>query len=189
MSSSALVLGLDDPRAVDAAVVGGKATNLAVLRQAGFPVPEGLVLTTAASGGVGDDLSSDVQQALDLIEEWSDGRGVAVRSSGTAEDLPETSFAGQYETTLDVLRRDELESAVRASWASLHSSRVSSYRSVSGIEATSMAVLVQPMVEASCAGVVFSAHPVTGVRDQVVINAAAGWVSSSCWERSHLSSG
>ena len=172
MSSSALLVGLDDPRAVDAAVVGSKAANLAVLRQAGFPVLDGLVLTTEAFHG--GDLLPDVHRALDFVQEWSQGRPVAVRSSGTAEDLPDASFAGQYETTLGVVGRGQLEAAVRASWASLYASRVASYRSATGIGATAMAVLIQPMVEASCAGIAFSAHPVTGIRDEVVINAVAG---------------
>jgi pyruvate,water dikinase len=173
-SSSALVLGLDDPRAVVAGLVGAKASNLATLRQAGFPVPDGLVITTAASSGFGSSLSPDAQRALDVIEAWSEGRSIAVRSSGTSEDSSEASFAGQYETILGVVGRQELEEAVKKCLASLYSTRVASYRTGSGSAEHAMAVLVQPMVEASCAGVAFSANPITGVRGEVVIEAVAG---------------
>lgn len=172
--ASRMLVGLWDEQALDATRTGSKAANLASLLQAGFPVPSGVVLTTEAFAAAGDDLCPELEEALDAILTWSSGLPLAVRSSGTAEDLPDASFAGQYETTLDVVGRSQLEQAVRRCWASLHSSRTSSYRSATEGRDIRMAVLFQPMVEASCAGVAFSADPVTGSRDQVVINAVAG---------------
>ena len=171
---SGMVVGLWDQLALDPTLTGSKAANLASLLQAGFPVPPGVVLTTSVYAGLGGDFTPEVAQAFASIMEWSGGAALAVRSSGTSEDLLDASFAGQYETTLRVVGREQLEMAVKACWASLHSGRVISYQSASGSHDSAMAVLVQAMVEASCAGVAFSAHPVTGARDEVVIDAVAG---------------
>jgi pyruvate,water dikinase len=102
----------------------------------------------------------------------------AVRSSGTAEDLEDASFAGQYETFLDV-RIDDLPAAVGRVFDSARASRVAAYRDarteVTGeTAAPSMAVLVQVMVEADSAGVAFTANPLTGERGEVVITAVRG---------------
>ena len=174
---TAMVVGLADRSALDPALVGSKAANLASLRQAGFRVPDGLVLTTVAylaGGSSGDnDLPREVRQTMDFIGKWSNGRPLAVRSSATAEDLTDASFAGHYETVLGVQGREQLEASVRAVWASAGSTRVGSYRAGLGAD-DAVAVLVQPMVDARSAGVAFSAHPVTGVRAELVINAVAG---------------
>jgi pyruvate,water dikinase len=169
-----MLVGLWDQQALDPTRTGSKAANLASLVQADFPVPSGVVFTTEAYAAAEDDLRPELQEAMTSILAWSGGSPLAVRSSGTAEDLPDASFAGQYETTLGVVGRNHLETAVRRCWASLHSSRTTSYRWTSESDAMAMAVLVQPMVEAGCAGVAFSADPVTGSRDEVVINAVAG---------------
>ncbi|OLT00443.1 hypothetical protein BJF90_35210 [Pseudonocardia sp. CNS-004] len=101
---------------------------------------------------------------------------VAARSSATAEDLPEASFAGQQETVLDVVGAAELCAAVRRCWSSLWTARAISYRRRHGIEheQVAVAVVVQRMVPAEVAGVLFTADPVTGRRDHVVVEAAAG---------------
>ncbi len=101
---------------------------------------------------------------------------VAVRSSATAEDLPGTSFAGQLETYLNVRGGDAVIDAVRRCWASLWTARAIGYRARLGIrpEEVGMAVVVQQLVPADVAGVVFTANPVTGSRDELVINAAWG---------------
>jgi pyruvate,water dikinase len=99
---------------------------------------------------------------------------LAVRSSGVAEDLPDTSYAGQYETVLNVPPAD-LASAVRRCWASAFSDRVKAYgRTHSSGERVALAVLIQPMVQAEAAGVAFSADPVTGDRKTAVIDAVRG---------------
>ena len=101
---------------------------------------------------------------------------VAVRSSATAEDLPKASFAGQHQTFLNVRGAEALLEAVKRCWTSLWTARAIAYRSRQRIapESVSMAVVVQRMVEANAAGVLFTANPANGRRDQVVIDAAWG---------------
>jgi pyruvate,water dikinase len=101
---------------------------------------------------------------------------VAVRSSATAEDLPDASFAGQQDTYLWLLGRDEVASHVRRCWASLYTSRAIVYRLKNGIpnEGLSMAVAVQKMVDARTAGVAMTIDPVNGDRSTIVIDAAWG---------------
>lgn len=101
---------------------------------------------------------------------------VAVRSSATAEDLPFASFAGQQDTMLNVITFDALLAAVRRCWASLWNDRAVSYRASNGIDARTvrLAVVVQRMVNATVAGVLFTANPLTGRRHQAVIDANPG---------------
>jgi rifampicin phosphotransferase len=101
---------------------------------------------------------------------------VAVRSSATAEDLPEASFAGQQDTYLNVRGVDDLLLAVRDCWASLWTARALAYRARQGMDpaAVSLAVVVQHMVDAQAAGVMFTANPGNGHRDEAVISAAWG---------------
>lgn len=101
---------------------------------------------------------------------------LAVRSSATAEDLPEASFAGQQDTLLNVVGAVAVCEAVRRCWSSLWTARAIAYRRDQGIghENISVAVVVQQMVPAEVAGVLFTADPMSGRRDHVVIEAAAG---------------
>ena len=101
---------------------------------------------------------------------------VAVRSSATAEDLPEASFAGQQDTFLNVRGVEPLLDAVRRCWASLWTARAVSYRAQQGWgdAEVRLAVVVQLMVDADAAGVLFTADPVTGTTDAVEIDAAWG---------------
>jgi pyruvate,water dikinase len=101
---------------------------------------------------------------------------VAVRSSATAEDLPELSFAGQQETYLNVRGEARLLDAVKRCWASLWTARAIGYRARQGIAPrdVSLAVVVEELVPAEAAGVLFTASPLTGERDRVMINAAWG---------------
>lgn len=101
---------------------------------------------------------------------------VAVRSSATAEDLPFASFAGQQDTYLNVVGADQVLQAVRRCWASLWTDRAVAYRAVNGIDhrTVRLAVVIQRMVDAAVAGVLFTANPVTGRRGQAVIDASPG---------------
>ena len=101
---------------------------------------------------------------------------VAVRSSATAEDLPEASFAGQQETFLNIARDDQLLVAVRGCWASLWTPRAIGYRARHGIspEKISLAVVVQELIDADASGIIFTADPVTGDDTMIEINAAWG---------------
>ena len=101
---------------------------------------------------------------------------VAVRSSATAEDLTEASFAGQQSTFLNVHGADAVVAAVQACWASLFAATAIAYRARHGFDhlTTAMAVPVQKMVQSEVAGVLFTADPVTGDRGMMVIEAAFG---------------
>src|SRR5215203_2268801 len=153
--------------------LGAKAANLARLASARFPVPPGFVVTPAAEEHLGEMSAQILEAAAGLgVERF------AVRSSGTAEDLEGASFAGQYETLLDV-RVDELPAAVGRVFDSASTSKVAIYSEARAgatgeTAAPSMAVLVQVMVEADASGVAFTANPVTGERGEVVITAACG---------------
>ncbi|MCI0478652.1 MAG: hypothetical protein L0Y55_20615 [Anaerolineales bacterium] len=101
---------------------------------------------------------------------------VAVRSSATAEDLPDLSFAGQQETYLNIEGIAAVQDAVKRCWASLWTPRAIDYRAQHKIDhaTVALAVVVQALVLADAAGVLFTANPVSGARDQIVINAAWG---------------
>jgi phosphohistidine swiveling domain-containing protein len=101
---------------------------------------------------------------------------VAVRSSATAEDLAFASFAGQQDTFLNVVGVEAVLAAVSQCWASLWTDRAVAYRAVQGIgpSTVSLAVVVQRMVDAAVAGVLFTANPVTGRRHEAVIDASPG---------------
>ncbi len=101
---------------------------------------------------------------------------VAVRSSATAEDLPGMSFAGQHETYLNMRGETMVLDAVKRCWASLWTARAIGYRARHGIrpEDVSLAVVVQELVPADVAGILFTANPVTGDRGEVILNASWG---------------
>ena len=192
MGTTALVLPLADP-AADLETVGGKGASLARLAAAGLPVPNGFHLTTHAyrrftegldaeiRDGLGDEAAITAAfEHLDVPEDIADAiraalppGPVAVRSSATAEDLPELSFAGQHDTFLDV-SGDEVLDAVKRCWASLWTARAIAYRARNDITDVALAVVVQEMVPADAAGVLFTANPVTGARTETVVNAAPG---------------
>ena len=113
---------------------------------------------------------------LDAYGAMEPGAFVAVRSSGTAEDLAGSSFAGLHDTYLDIRGEDEVLDAVKRCWASMWTARATSYRRTKGFDQTQakIAVVVQKMVEADVAGVLFTANPLTAATDEIVINAAYG---------------
>ena len=101
---------------------------------------------------------------------------VAIRSSATAEDLPDASFAGQQETYLNVHGIYPVLDAVKKCWASLWTGRAIAYRIKNNIDQSTvaLAVVVQEMVNAEASGILFTANPINGRRDEMVINAAWG---------------
>jgi phosphohistidine swiveling domain-containing protein len=207
------VLRLEAVRAADVANVGCKAAGLGELIEAGFPVPEGICLTTAAfrrameshrdalseilSGGVANDpparraAADTVSRALCglavpppvasalgalLREVFANGAAVAVRSSATAEDRADVSFAGQYETILGVRGETAVLEAVLACWRSFFNPHALAARAAAGALTgdDAMAVLIQRMVDAECAGVCFTVDPIQNPPDRIVVNAAWG---------------
>lgn len=162
------VLPLHDLGRDDVALAGGKGANLGELLRAGFPVPNGFVVTTTAD--------PTVESAIVDAYERLGGGPVAVRSSATAEDLPGATFAGQQETYLNIVGAQEVLAAVERCRASLWTERATAYRARLGIrdDEVAIAVVVQRMVPAEFAGVMFTADPLSGARDRTVIDAAAG---------------
>jgi rifampicin phosphotransferase len=157
------ILQLNEVGADDFERVGGKAANLGELKRAGFPVPDGFVVL--------EEPGPELEAALDSIG----GGPVAVRSSANAEDLAEASFAGQYETFLNVDGSQATREAIRSCRESAANQRVTVYSIQRGIEAgPTIAVLVQKMIESRAAGVAFSANPLTGDRSEVVVTAVRG---------------
>jgi len=212
---AALVVPLDTLDRTKLPVAGGKAANLGELIRAGFAVPAGFCLTTAAYervaaragldtylSGLEASARSDKARQIELAtairtaliqtplpaevveavasayQSLSAGSPipVSVRSSATAEDLPEASFAGQQETLLNVIGLEAVLAAVRQCFASLWTDRATQYRSSLGIAArlVRLVVVVQRMVEAEVAGVLFTANPLTGKRREAVIDASPG---------------
>ncbi|GAB4577278.1 MAG: hypothetical protein Fur0022_00090 [Anaerolineales bacterium] len=104
------------------------------------------------------------------------GGAVAVRSSATAEDLPSAAFAGQQETFLNIIGEQALIEAVQACWASLWSERAILYRIRQNVDQLNakIAVIIQKMVPADTAGVMFTANPISGARDELVMDANPG---------------
>jgi len=190
MTGKNYVTELRGTSVADAESVGRKAAVLGELLTAGMAVPDGRVLTVDAfqdvlrlddSGMARPDLGKaalpdGVVAAIDEVFAALGDGPVAVRSSAVDEDLAGMSYAGQYDSVLDVRGREALESAIRTCWQSAFSDRVSMYRAEDwrSDDVPRVAVLVQRMVDARAAGVAFSANPVTGDRGEVRINAVRG---------------
>ena len=167
-----LVVGLAQATELGPEQVGNKAANLARLDRAGFRVPPALVITAAAYERW-PELREQLFAKLGSLGETP----LAVRSSASAEDLAGASYAGQYESYLNVAH-DALEQAVKRCWESASAIRVAAYqKSRTAPDATvpeRMAVIVQRLVDADAAGVAFTANPVTGNRQEVVVTAVRG---------------
>ncbi|MCJ7709072.1 MAG: phosphoenolpyruvate synthase, partial [Anaerolineales bacterium] len=121
------------------------------------------------------EISEAIRSAYDSLGDHPSSP-VAVRSSATAEDLPGASFAGQQETYLNICGAEAVLEATRKCWASLWTARAIAYRIRQEIapESVALAVVVQLLVPAKAAGILFTANPLTGKRDEAVINAAWG---------------
>jgi pyruvate,water dikinase len=165
-TSAPAVRRLGDLRKADAAEVGVKAAQLGELIAAGARVPDGVVLTVAAG-----EMSADERGSLLKASVANLGSGLfAVRSSGIAEDGVERSFAGMYETVLNV-SADGLPAAADRVLASAQASRAKAYGPAADGH---MAVIVQRMVAPAAAGVALTADPISGDRRSCVITAVRG---------------
>lgn len=166
------LLSLDMPAARTPARVGTKAAHLARLRQAGLPVPAGFVIAPSLDVTDQDTYAAIAARFYEL--QRSNGiAAVAVRSSASAEDLSDASFAGQQETILNVRDTDALFEAIAQVRASLHSTATAAYRERVGIADATMFVLVQRQIDAVASGVAFGQDPITG-EPATVIEAVAG---------------
>ncbi len=183
----------------DISVVGGKGANLGEMYNAGLPVPDGFCVTGEAfveymkyngfdrqASAYSEKLRSVItagqfwpeieQEIAESYAVLGQNMRVAVRSSATAEDLPEASFAGQQETYLNVVGKEQLILAIKKCFASLYSARAATYRKQAGFDTVkvSLAVVVQKMVESEVSGVLFTADPVSQDTDQMMLNASWG---------------
>ncbi len=173
------VLGFEDAAAQDVAASGGKGANLAILTQAGLPVPPGFIVTVAAYRWLaGHGLASDQQVVEQIVAAYRQlgGGPVAVRSSAVSEDATEASFAGQQETFLGICGEAALLEAVERCWQSLHTARAVAYRARQGYADAdaAMAVVVQRMVPAVAAGVLFTRNPLDPQGETMLVEAAWG---------------
>ena len=173
------LLWLGDPKSFDSALVGGKAANLSRLARLYHRVPDGFSLPVTVM---------DEAHPLDLRDEITDAITelmachslpdfiAAVRSSAVDEDGTTVSFAGQHETYLNIVGADAILHAVTRCWESARSERALEYRRQQGlsVEHPQIAVLVQQLVSADVSAVVFSANPITGDREEIIINASWG---------------
>jgi pyruvate,water dikinase len=179
--------------------LGGKGASLARLAAAGFPVPDGFVVSTACYRRFVDDHglermlangdSAEIAAAFaehpvpdeiaaEIIGAYRElgSPPVAVRSSATAEDLADASFAGQQDSFLNISGDVAVVDAVRRCWASLWNERAIIYRARQRIDPAdvAIAVVVQQLVDAEASGVMFTADPITGDDSRIEINAVLG---------------
>ncbi|MGB3717187.1 MAG: PEP/pyruvate-binding domain-containing protein [Candidatus Promineifilaceae bacterium] len=173
------LLWLGDPKSFDVAVVGGKAANLSRLARMFHRVPDGFCIPVTLM---------DEAHPLDLRDEIITATSylmachslpelvVAVRSSAVDEDGAAASFAGQHETYLNIVGANTIIQAVTRCWESARSERALEYRRKQGlsVERLQLAVFVQQLVASDVSAVVFSANPITGSRDEIMINASWG---------------
>ena len=188
-----MLLHFGDDGCLDVALAGGKGASLARMTGLGLPVPPGFVvpadvLTTAVDASALRAALPDHERARAIVaaaqvpdevaEAYAalgDSPPVAVRSSACAEDSETASYAGQQETFLHVRGADAVRERVRDCWASFFSERAIFYRQKKGsLDDLGMAVVVQRMVEADVAGVLFTCDPVRGRRDRMVVEAVLG---------------
>lgn len=151
--------------------MGGKAAQLGALLRHGINVPDGFVIPTEVSVHWEKNLEWLILQHFDKLR----SPYVAVRSSATAEDSADTTWAGQFDTYLFVNRND-LISKIKSCIKSTRSARSMAYRDATNMSAVrpKIAVIIQAMVPAEVSGVCFSVHPVTLLKDRLVIEAAYG---------------
>ena len=176
-AAAAHILPLGARGAVES--VGGKAGGFAILAAAGLDFPGGFVLSAEAhrhARGLGWSTgmpipaatSAAVSDALATVP----GEAFVVRSSAVAEDGASASFAGQFETIVGVTRED-VAAAIAECWGSAGNGRALAYRSAERDEHT-MAVIVQPLVDADASGVVVTVDPITGDEQTLLVNASFG---------------
>ena len=187
------MLQFADPQCREVAQAGGKGASLARMTELGLPVPEGFVVPADVLATVVDAealraalpdhekaqaivAAAEVPEAIaEAYAALGDDPPVAVRSSACAEDSETASYAGQQETYLYVRGAGAVRDRVRDCWASFFSERAIFYRQKKGsLDDLGMAVVVQRMVRADVAGVLFTCDPVRGRRDRMVVEAVLG---------------
>ncbi|QEE17975.1 PEP/pyruvate-binding domain-containing protein [Promethearchaeum syntrophicum] len=156
---------------------GGKGSALAILYQAGFNVPDGFVILPNAFNG--NDVKSEAWEQINLelqhIRKGDLSIAFAVRSSALSEDSANASFAGQFETVLNVDTDNDIQKAIHLVYQSRLSERVNAYSKEKGINPNQeMAIVIQKMVSSEISGILFTSDPVTGDRSLMVGNYTHG---------------
>jgi pyruvate,water dikinase len=172
-----MIRTFDKLTAEEQSLAGGKGGALARLAQAGYPVPDGLIVLPMAFAG--DELTmgawEQLQAQLSHLRRGAPNPAFAVRSSAQSEDSAQASFAGEFETVLEVESDEAIREAIHTVRRSRHSERVRAYSEAKGIQPLhDMAVVVQRMVRADFSGVLFTADPVSGSRSQMAGNYVHG---------------
>lgn len=153
--------------ATDPERFGGKAASLAHALQAGLPVPPGLALADSFVSAIGEGDQAATAELARLPLPC--GVELAVRSSAVGEDSASTSFAGQHTSELGVLPGETVREAVRAVWRSGFCDGAIGYRDRLGLDQSPrMGVVIQPLINARVAGVLFTRNPVTGANERVI---------------------
>jgi pyruvate,water dikinase len=194
----AAILDFIDPLCGDSTLVGSKAAHLSLLCKH-YSVPAGFVITASAfSLGAGEKFSSEVSSRYqhgmpdilfqDFITAYrklksasrSESFSVAIRSSALEEDSNDASFAGQYDTYLNVREELLVAKAIIDCWISADSYSSMSYRRERGLSLNNagIAVIIQEMLACDVSAVVFSANPITGNKNEVVVNSNWGLCES-----------
>lgn len=155
-------------------IIMGALEKVDLSQPATLEIASSTIRDKFVQGQIPADITDAISQAYENMP--GDHPVVAVRSSATAEDLPDLSFAGQQETFLNIHGIPAVLDAVKRCWGSLWTARAIGYRMQHGIDqnSVSLAVVVQLLVHAEAAGILFTANPVTGQREQAMITAAWG---------------
>lgn len=167
--------------------VGGKAFHLSEMIREGLPVPNAVCVPSSVYHKYVDGSNGNIRQTIQNIEFEQDfidelqsyieaNAAVAVRSSGVLEDTTDKSFAGQYDTFLNVQTLSELIFAIKGCWLSMWSQETLTYieNHLDGVEKMSIAVILQEQIESEVSGVLFTVNPLTGRDSHFLIESAWG---------------
>lgn len=156
---------------------GGKGSMLAKMYQEGYPVPDGFVILPSAfeKDKLNINAWKDIQKLLIDIRRKNTDALFAIRSSGLSEDSAKASFAGEFETVLNVGSDDDIKEAINTVFKSKESDRVKAYSSVQGMDhAHQIAIVVQLMVQSEISGVLFTADPISASHKSMIGNYVYG---------------
>ncbi len=156
---------------------GGKGGMLARMYQGGYPVPDGFVIFPSAfkEERLNNEAWSEIQALLSKLRKNNKDTMFAVRSSGLSEDSAQASFAGEFETVLNVKTDNEIQKAIYTVFKSRESERVKAYSSVQGMDQShQIAIVVMLMVRSEISGVLFTADPITGSHKSMTGNYVYG---------------
>ncbi|MCI1578163.1 MAG: PEP-utilizing enzyme [Clostridium beijerinckii] len=158
-------------------LAGGKGCMLSKMFQAGYPVPDGFVILPSAfkENILNQDAWNKIKHYLKEIRKNNESVLFAVRSSALSEDSAQASFAGEFETVLNVKTDEEIQSAIYEVFSSRESERVKAYSSVQGMDQShQIVVVIQIMIQSEISGVLFTADPITGSHESMTGNFVFG---------------